>query len=63
MSLSEMPQRCGEAPESEYFDREIRQLLVEPYRICSLCRVAPFGSAREAHVLTMVGRVARTVAT
>jgi hypothetical protein len=34
MSLSEMPQRCGEAPESEYFDREIRQLLVEPYRIC-----------------------------
>jgi plasmid stabilization system protein ParE len=32
-SLSEMPRRCVEAPESEYFEIEIRQLLVEPYRI------------------------------
>lgn len=33
ISLSEMPLRCAEAPESKYFDVEIRQLLVEPYRI------------------------------
>jgi len=32
-SLSSMPERCGVAPESEAFDREIRQLIFKSHRV------------------------------
>ena len=32
-SLALMPRRCALAPESPSFDSEIRQLLLQPYRI------------------------------
>jgi len=32
-TLGRMPRRCPVAPENDFFDEEIRQLLVAPYRI------------------------------
>ena len=32
-TLGQMPLRCPIAPESVHFEREVRQLLVDPYRI------------------------------
>lgn len=44
-TLEAMPRRCAVAPESSYFELEIRQLLVDPYRI--LFTIA----GKEVHVL------------
>ena len=44
-TLQVMPRRCPAAPESAFFEQEIRQLLVNPYRV-------PFTiTASEVHVL------------
>jgi plasmid stabilization system protein ParE len=44
-TLEAMPRRCPMAPESAYFEEEIRQLLVPPYRILFTI------TASEVHVL------------
>ncbi|MGH7506602.1 MAG: type II toxin-antitoxin system RelE/ParE family toxin, partial [Longimicrobiales bacterium] len=44
-ALKRMPGRCPEAPESEFFEDEIRQLLHHPYRILFTIR------GRSVHVL------------
>ena len=37
-SLEAFPERCGLAPESEFFDEEIRQLLYGVYRVLFVVR-------------------------
>lgn len=32
-TLNEFPQRCSHAPENEFFDREIRQLIYHSHRV------------------------------
>lgn len=33
LTLEEMPHRCPLAPESEFFEEELRHLLLKPYRV------------------------------
>ena len=44
-TLAEMPRRCSLAPEDDFFEAEIRNLMVGPYRV--LFTVA----GKEVHVL------------
>jgi plasmid stabilization system protein ParE len=52
-SLGRFPKRCAKAPEDAFFDEEIRQLLLEPYRI--LFTIRP-GRVDVLHVRHMARR-------
>jgi len=52
-TLATMPRRCSFAPEDEYFAEEIRNLLVEPYRVLFTIRK---GTVHILHVRHMARR-------
>ena len=54
-TLAEFPKRCPRAPEDQYFDDEIRHLLVEPYRVLFTIR------AKEVRVLHVRHMARRTL--
>jgi plasmid stabilization system protein ParE len=54
-TLATMPRRCPIAPESDYFDEEIRQLLVNPYRVLFTI------SGKRVHVLHVRHTARRTI--
>jgi plasmid stabilization system protein ParE len=53
VSLGRFPKRCAKAPEDAFFGEEVRQLLLEPYRI--LFTIRP-GTVDILHVRHMARR-------
>ena len=48
-TLETMPRRRAKAPEDVYFEQDIRQLLVDPYRILFTIEIAGAGNGRHGH--------------